>query len=126
MRGGTYSYGSQITIDRTNNGTASAIKQIIPYAAEKPILDFSSQSYNIADVSLNARGFQVNGSYWTIKGLEIKGSADNGVYVSGNNNRLENLDVHHNGIQECSLVDMPQRLCAASGLQTITSKHVLP
>ena len=96
LRGGTYSFGSQITIDRTNNGTASAVKQIVPYAAEKPILDFSSQSYNAADVSLNARGLQINGSFWTIKGLEIKGAADNGVYVSGNNNRLENLDVHHN------------------------------
>lgn len=96
LRGGTYSFGSQITIDRTNNGTASAVKQIVPYAAEKPILDFSSQSYNTADVSLNARGLQINGSYWTIKGLEIKGAADNGVYVAGNNNRLENLDVHSN------------------------------
>ncbi|MDQ0898098.1 hypothetical protein QFZ80_001926 [Paenibacillus sp. V4I7] len=96
LRGGTYSFGSQITIDRTNNGTAGAVKQIVPYAAEKPVLDFSSQSYNTADVSLNARGLQINGSYWTVKGLEIKGAADNGVYVSGNNNRLENLDVHHN------------------------------
>jgi hypothetical protein len=96
LRGGTYSYNSQITIDRANNGTASAIKQIMPYGTEKPVLDFSSQSYNLADVSLNARGLQVNGSYWTIKGIEIKGAADNGVYVAGNNNRLENLDVHDN------------------------------
>ncbi|MDD9267433.1 right-handed parallel beta-helix repeat-containing protein [Paenibacillus sp. MAHUQ-63] len=96
MRGGTYSYSTQITIDRTNSGTASAVKQIMPYASEKPILDFSSQPYNISDVSLNNRGLQLNGSYWTVKGLEIKGAADNGVYVAGNHNRLENLDVHHN------------------------------
>ncbi|MBD0380848.1 right-handed parallel beta-helix repeat-containing protein [Paenibacillus sp. WST5] len=96
LRGGTYAYSTQITIDRTNNGTASAKKQIAPYASEKPILDFSSQTYNASDVSLNARGLQVNGSNWTIKGLEIKGAADNGIYVAGNANRLENLDVHHN------------------------------
>ena len=46
----------------------------------------------------------MNGSFGLSKGLEIKGSADNGVYVAGNNNRLENLDVHDNGIQACSLV----------------------
>ncbi|NQX65122.1 pectate lyase [Paenibacillus alba] len=96
MRGGTYSYNSQITIDRTNNGAASTMKQIMPYSSEKPVLDFSSEPYNTADVSLNARGLQVNGSYWSIKGLEIKGAADNGLYLAGNNNRLENLDVHHN------------------------------
>ncbi|MEW9700481.1 right-handed parallel beta-helix repeat-containing protein [Paenibacillus sp. SI8] len=96
LRGGTYAYAAQVTIDRTNNGTASAKKQILPYGSEKPVLDFSSQGYNASDVSLNARGLQVNGSYWTIKGLEIKGAADNGIYVAGNSNRLENLDVHHN------------------------------
>ncbi|WP_420819061.1 right-handed parallel beta-helix repeat-containing protein [Paenibacillus nanensis] len=96
MRGGTYSYSTQITIERTNNGTSSARKIIQPYGTEKPVLDFSSQPYNASDVSQNARGLQVNGSYWTIKGLEVKGAADNGVYISGSYNRLENLDVHHN------------------------------
>lgn len=96
LRGGTYSYSSQITIDRMNSGSASATKQIMPYGSEKPVLDFSTQTYNLADVSLNNRGLQVDGSYWTIKGLEIKGAADNGIYVAGNNNRLENLDVHNN------------------------------
>lgn len=96
MRGGTYSYSTQITIERTNNGTSGARKVIQPYGTEKPVLDFSSQPYNASDVSQNARGLQVNGSYWTIKGLEVKGAADNGVYISGSYNRLENLDVHHN------------------------------
>ncbi|WP_241243103.1 right-handed parallel beta-helix repeat-containing protein [Paenibacillus whitsoniae] len=96
LRGGAYSYSSQITIDRTNNGTAGALKTIMPYGSEKPVLDFSSQSYNMSDVSLNNRGLQVDGSYWRIQGLEVKGAADNGVYVSGSNNVLDNLDVHHN------------------------------
>ncbi|OXM87524.1 pectate lyase [Paenibacillus rigui] len=96
LRGGTYAYSTQVTIDRTNSGTASAKKTIAPYGSEKPVLDFSSQSYNASDVSLNARGLQINGSYWYVKGLEVKGSADNGVYVAGNNNRIENLDIHNN------------------------------
>ncbi|MCR2804548.1 DUF1080 domain-containing protein [Paenibacillus sp. SCIV0701] len=96
MRGGTYSYASQVTIDRANSGTSSAKKTLQAYGSEKPILDFSSQPYNASDVSQNARGIQVNGNYWVIKGLEIKGAADNGIFVAGSYNRLENLDVHHN------------------------------
>lgn len=96
MRGGTYAYSTQITIDRNNSGTSSAKKQIFAYGSEVPVLDFSSQPYNASDVSQNARGLQINGSYWYVKGLEIKGSADNGVYVAGNYNRIENLDIHHN------------------------------
>ncbi len=96
LRGGTYAYSTQITIDRTNSGTASAKKQIVAYGSEKPVLDFSSQPYNASDVSQNARGLQINGSYWYIKGLEVRGSADNGIYVAGNYNRIENLDVHNN------------------------------
>ena len=63
----------------------------------------------------------MNGSYWTIKGLEIKGSADNGVYVAGNNNRLENLDVHDNRDTGVQLGRYASTALAASGLQTITS-----
>ena len=61
----------------------------------------------------------MNGSYWTSKGLEIKGAADNGVYVAGNNNRLENLDVTTIGIQGYSLVDMPPQL-----LQRVACKQL--
>ncbi len=96
LRGGTYSFSSQVTIERTNNGSSSAKKHIQPYGSEKPILDFSSQPYNASNVSQNARGIQLNGSYWVIKGLEIKGAADNGIFIGGSYNRLENLDVHHN------------------------------
>lgn len=93
MRGGTYPYAVQVTIDRGNAGSATAPKNLSPYAAEKPVLDFSSQPYGTGS---NPRGLQVNGSYWHIKGLEVKGSADNGIYVAGNNNVIEACVVHAN------------------------------
>lgn len=98
LRGGTYSYSSTITIDRNNSGnSATARKTLAAYGNEKPILDFSAQSF----ASTN-RGLQLFGSYWLVKGLEIKGAGDNGLYIAGNYNRIENIEAHHNrdtGIQ---------------------------
>ena len=93
MRGGTYSYAVQLTIDRSNAGTDTAPKNLSPYAAEKPVLDFSSQPYGTGS---NPRGLQVNGSYWHVTGLEVKGAADNGIYVAGSNNVIEACVVHGN------------------------------
>lgn len=97
MRGGTYSFDSTITIERGNNGTSSARKNLVAYGNEKPVLDFSAQAF----ASTN-RGIQLFGHYWLIKGLEIKGAGDNGLYIGGNYNRIEQIEAHHNrdtGIQ---------------------------
>jgi len=93
LRGGTYAYSAQITIDRANVGTAGATKNILPYGTEKPVLDFSSQPYGTGS---NPRGLQINGSYWHVSRLEVKGSADNGIYVAGNNNVIEGCVTHGN------------------------------
>lgn len=96
MRAGTYSYSTQITIARSNSGSSSAMKNILAYGSEKPVLDFSSQAYGNPSNVTNPRGLQIDGSYWHIKGLEIKGSADNGVYISGNGNIVELCNIHNN------------------------------
>ena len=93
LRGGVYAYSVQLTIDRTNSGTAAQPKTLAPYLDEKPVLDFSSQPYGTGS---NPRGLQINGSYWHVKGLEAKGSADNGIYVAGNNNVIERCVTHAN------------------------------
>ncbi|WPX07997.1 right-handed parallel beta-helix repeat-containing protein [Anaerocellum danielii] len=94
MRGGTYKYSVQITIERNNNGTSSARKCIYAFPNERPILDFSSQPYG--NVDSNPRGLQINGSYWHIKGLEVMGAADNGIFVGGSYNIIEQCEIHHN------------------------------
>lgn len=97
LRGGTYSFSSTVTIDRTNSGASGARKAIVAYGTEKPVLDFSGQTFDSAN-----RGLQINGHYWLVKGLEVKGAGDNGIYIAGNYNRLENVEAHHNrdtGIQ---------------------------
>ncbi|MDO5767806.1 MAG: hypothetical protein Q4P83_09365, partial [Spirochaetales bacterium] len=85
---GTYSFSETITISSSNNGSSSAMKYIIAApgtSAEDVILDFSSQS--LADFN---RGIHLFGSYWHFYGLTIKGAGDNGLYVSGKNNIIEN------------------------------------
>lgn len=97
LRGGTYTHNSQITIERTNKGFGAALpKRIFAFPAEHPVLDFSSQPYgDTSDVS-NPRGLQINGHWWHLRGLEVKGSADNGIYVAGNSNIVEQCLTHHN------------------------------
>ncbi|MCM3784188.1 right-handed parallel beta-helix repeat-containing protein [Neobacillus mesonae] len=98
LRGGTYNYASTITIERNNSGASAASrKALAAYGNEKPVLDFSAQSFNSAN-----RGLQLFGSHWLVKGIEIKGAGDNGLYIAGNYNRIENVEAHHNrdtGIQ---------------------------
>lgn len=93
LRAGTYSYNAQITIARDNSGTMAQPKTISAYQDEAPTLDFSSQPYG---ASSNPRGLQINGSYWHVIGLSVKGSADNGIYIAGNHNVIERCVTHGN------------------------------
>ena len=93
LRGGTYAYAVQVTIDRANSGAGGKLKEIAPYAGEKPVLDFSSQPYGTGS---NPRGLELDGSFWRVLGLEVKGSADNGIYVAGSGNVVERCVLHDN------------------------------
>jgi len=96
LRGGIYSYAVQITLDSANNGAAGKRKCLFAYPGERPVLDFSSQPYGKTSAVSNPRGLQVDGSYWHLRNLEVMGSADNGIYVSGNDNIVESCWIHRN------------------------------
>lgn len=89
LKEGTYSFNNQITIAANNSGTSSAYKILKASKGAKVTLDFSGQSYNSKDTSVNQRGIQLNGSYWYLSGLTIYGAADNGLMVSGSHNVIE-------------------------------------
>jgi hypothetical protein len=82
VRGGTYTYTT--TINLTASGTSGAKFNLFAYPGERPILDFSG----MADTDSN-RGIKLSGSYWYIKGIDIKGAGDNGMNLTGSNNILE-------------------------------------
>lgn len=91
LRGGNYAYSSTITVQHGNNGDKGALKGLVAYGSEKPVLDFSAQAFGSSN-----RGLQLFGDYWLVKGLEVKGAGDNGIYIGGSNNRIENVETHHN------------------------------
>ncbi|WP_036669323.1 right-handed parallel beta-helix repeat-containing protein [Paenibacillus sp. HW567] len=91
MRGGTYAFSSPVTIERDNSGASGSRKSIVAYGSEKPVLDFSAESFASTE-----RGLQIFGHYWQVKGLEVKGAGDNGIFIGGNYNIIENVETHHN------------------------------
>jgi len=97
VRGGTYVYNTQITFARHLGGNAeSGRTKVFAYGDEKPLFDFFTQPYGKTSQVSNPRGFQINGHYWHLRGLEIAGAADNGIYVCGNHNIIERCITRHN------------------------------
>ncbi len=98
LRGGDYVFTTQITIARDSTGQPDARKNLFAYvppggAPELPRLDFSGQPYGTGN---NPRGLQINGHHWHVRGLEVFGSADNGIFVAGNHNIVERCVTHSN------------------------------
>lgn len=83
LRGGTYD-SLLTTITLSKSGTPSARYCLFAYPGERPLLDFSLMA-----LSSTNRGIRLSGSYWHIKGLDIKGAGDNGMHVSGSYNTVE-------------------------------------
>ncbi|MFD2706657.1 right-handed parallel beta-helix repeat-containing protein [Salibacterium lacus] len=95
LRGGTYQLGE--TIDLEADGTSSEGYHLLAYDGESPILDFSEMEDDDGN-----RGIEVHGDYWHLKGFTVQGAGDNGMFVDGSNNLIEELDVRENqdsGIQ---------------------------
>jgi len=92
MRGGTYNYNTTQAIAWGNDGTAGAMKELLAYPGETPILDFSTQP-----TGNGAQGFKMGGSYWHIKGpMIIQNAGDNGMQIGGSNNLIERLVLRGN------------------------------
>jgi hypothetical protein len=83
VRGGTHVYTSRINF--TKSGTASNRISIIGYPGDaRPLFDFSGMAVNSSN-----RGFEIGGSYWYIKGIDIYKAGDNGMHINGSYNIIE-------------------------------------
>ncbi|TSA17921.1 T9SS C-terminal target domain-containing protein [bacterium] len=82
VRGGTHFLNT--TISLTRSGTSTNGLFLLAYSGERPLLDFSSMA-----VSGSNRGIQLSGSRWTVKGFDIKGAGDNGMFISGSFNTVD-------------------------------------
>ena len=76
-------------IDKTNvvTGTYDNYITIMPNPSNtgKVIFDFSEMT--TADAN---RGIQIYSDYWYIKDIEVYGAGDNGIYIAGSHNIVEN------------------------------------
>lgn len=87
LRGGVYFDSLTIRLNKT--GQAQKRIKVWAYPGELPILDFSKQV-----VASSSRGIQISHNYWHLKGLEIRNAGDNGIYISGWYNIVENCSIH--------------------------------
>lgn len=76
VRGGTYILTTTINIAATKSGNENSKYYLFGYKNERPLLDFSTQNFGSTAIFLRA-------NYWYIKGLDVKGSGDNGMNING-------------------------------------------
>ena len=88
LRGGTYYWPAQQNLSRSGSSTQSI--RVRAWPGEQPICDLSG-------AATNANGFQINGSWWHLYGLELRYASHNGMKIQGASNIIERCVVHECG-----------------------------
>ena len=95
MAGGRYNYDTRIQVslrEAPHNGEPNNYVTVRPLNLDdRVIFDFSGQSF--ADSN---RGIQIYGHYWHFYGIEVCNAGDNGMYIAGNHNIIENCIFYNN------------------------------
>lgn len=90
LAGGVYKYDRRIAL--FNDGAPNHyIKVVRQNKDEKVTFDFSAMIFEG-----NNRGIQIYGDFWHFDGIDICGAGDNGMYISGNYNIVENCNFYNN------------------------------
>ncbi len=89
LAGGIYKYSSRIGVQ--GNGKPNKYITVMPATNEDVIFDFSEMSFNGSN-----RGIQIYGDYWHFKDITVRGAGDNGMYVAGSYNVVENCIFYNN------------------------------
>jgi hypothetical protein len=82
VRGGTYVTTAPINISK--RGSSGARYYLLAAPGERPLLDCSGMTFSSTN-----RGINLSGGYWHVRGIDIQGAGDNGMYVTGSNNMIE-------------------------------------
>ena len=89
VREGTYH--NSTTIRPNRSGSQGRPINLWAYPGENPTVDFSLQPY-----SSSSRGFYFSSSYWYLKGFVVRFAGDNGIYITGAHNIVENCSIYGN------------------------------
>ena len=80
VRGGTYAYTGSSTVNTlpTKSGASDANRcYLMGYNDERPLLDCTAMTGTSADC------IKINGSYWYVKGIDLKGAPRHGINING-------------------------------------------
>jgi hypothetical protein len=80
VRGGTYTISTTLNISR--QGTADSMYHLYAFPGERPFLNCSTQTFG-------ARGINLTGRYWHIRGFDVYHAGDNGMRIGGSYNTIE-------------------------------------
>lgn len=83
LNGGDYILTSRVSISSSGN-SGNEITLLGQTDGNRAKLDFSAMPENSSN-----RGISLSGDYWHIKGIDVFGAGDNGMFISGNNNLIE-------------------------------------
>jgi hypothetical protein len=99
LKAGTYKLSTRIEFKKTRMGTSTRIITMMadPAATTKPIIDFSGQPRlacgdNPSDK--NIFGIDMGADWYRVKGLEVSGANDTGIFVQGAHDFVELCAVH--------------------------------
>jgi hypothetical protein len=85
---GTYKFSQTVPI--TRSGEDGKPMRIFAQAGERPIFDFMGQARG----SSSARGIQISGNYWHLRGIDVINAGDNCIHISGSHNTIERVVTH--------------------------------
>ncbi|MCR5349862.1 MAG: hypothetical protein K6E20_02615 [Acholeplasmatales bacterium] len=98
LKKGTYSYDYRLQVGgtavdpNTVHGDETNYITVRPLDLnERVIFDFSEQTFNGDN-----RGIQLYGNFWHFYGIEVCGAGDNGMYICGSHNIIENCQFYNN------------------------------
>jgi pectate disaccharide-lyase len=82
---GTYHFSNVTNLGQT--GTAANPINVFAAPGARPVLDFAGEPRNVD----GNRGINISGSYWHVRGIEVKNAADNCVAIAGSHNIVEDV-----------------------------------
>lgn len=88
---GTYKLSDRILILSNQSGKEGSPITVKAEDGASVTFDFSEQV-----IASTSRGIQINADYWHLYGFDVMGAGDNGVYIAGSYNIVENCSFHEN------------------------------
>ena len=89
LKGGVYNYSYRIELE--TSGAPNNYINVVPEEGKEVIFDFSKMRFESAN-----RGIQIYGDFWHFNGITIRGAGDNGMYIAGDHNIIENCIFYNN------------------------------